>query len=260
MTPAELPAFASAHVVAFLLVLSRVGGLFLLAPVFSSKLIPTQVRLMAAMAISLALTPIATHGQPIPGDTGTICLLMVKELAVGLLFAFPPAVVMAAVEAGAGLLDTIIGFSFAAVLDPVNNQQNAILGQFYTLFATMVFLLGGGDQIMIGGMAASYRELPIDDWPHMSAVTGQALSAFSQVFAIGLEIAAPVLVALIITDAALGLVSKAVPQMNVFVVGLPAKLLVGFTVIAASLPFVSSELQTQLTQSVGQAVQLLGAH
>ena len=75
---------------------------------------------------------------------------------------------------------------------------------------------------------------------------------------IGLEIAAPVLVALVITDAAIGLVSRAVPQMNVFVVGLPAKILVGMTVIAATLPFVSNQVQGALQQSVMQAVQTLG--
>jgi flagellar biosynthetic protein FliR len=78
------------------------------------------------------------------------------------------------------------------------------------------------------------------------------------VWVIGLEIAAPVLVALVITDAAIGLVSRAVPQMNVFVVGLPAKILVGMTVIAATLPFVSNQVQGALQQSVMQAVQTLG--
>jgi flagellar biosynthesis protein FliR len=85
-----------------------------------------------------------------------------------------------------------------------------------------------------------------------------ALSAFAQVWEIGLEIAAPALVALVITDAAIGLVSRAVPQMNVFVVGMPAKILVGMTVIAATLPFVSNQIQAGLVQSVTQAVHTLG--
>lgn len=253
----SLPDLVSAHVVGFLLVLCRVSGLFLLAPVFSSRMLPARIRLTMAIAITLAIMPIATHGQPIPAATGTVVLMSMKELAAGLLFAFPMAVVMAGVEAGSGLLDTIVGFSFAAVLDPVNNQQTAILGQFYGLFALMVFLLGGGDHVMIGGLAASYRTLPIGHTPALGAVAANALDVFAQVFAIGLEMAAPALVALVITDAALGLVSRAVPQMNVFVVGLPAKLLVGFGVIAASLPFLNSQLQTQLTQSVAQAMQLL---
>jgi flagellar biosynthetic protein FliR len=162
------------------------------------------------------------------------------------------------VQSGASLLDTLIGFSFSSVLDPVNNQQTAILGQFYSLFAVLVLLMSGGDQIMIEGIGASYRALPITAFPHIGALTVGSLAAFAQVWVIGLEIAAPVLVALVITDAAIGLVSRAVPQMNVFVVGLPAKILVGMTVIAATLPFVSNQVQGALQQSVMQAVQTLG--
>ncbi len=84
------------------------------------------------------------------------------------------------------------------------------------------------------------------------------LNVLAQVFAIGLEIAAPALIALMITDAAIGLVSRAVPQMNVFVVGLPAKILVGMTVIAATLPFVSDQIQSTLQQSVVQALNTFG--
>jgi flagellar biosynthetic protein FliR len=253
-----LPDQALTEVLGFLLVVCRVGGLFVLAPGFSSAMIPSRVKLMLAMALALAMLPIAVHGQTVPLDAGDYVTLMLKEIGVGLIFAFPMALVGAAVQSGASLLDTLIGFSFSAVLDPVNNQQTAILGQFYSLFAVLVLLMSGGDQIMIEGIGASYRALPITAFPHIGALTAGSLAAFSQVWVIGLEIAAPVLVALVITDAAIGLVSRAVPQMNVFVVGLPAKILVGMTVIAATLPFVSNQVQGALQQSVMQAVQTLG--
>jgi flagellar biosynthetic protein FliR len=254
----NLPAQALTEVLGFLLVLARVGGLFAIAPVFSASMIPVRIKLMLAMAISLALVPIAVHGQTVPLDVGAFSLLLLKEIGVGLVFAFPMALVGAAVQAGASILDTLVGFSFSSILDPVNNQQTAILGQFYTLFAVLVLLMSGGDHIMIEGLGASYHALPITAYPHIGALTLGAVNAFAQVWAIGLEIAAPALVALVITDAALGLISRAVPQMNVFVIGMPAKILVGMTVIAATLPFVSNQIQGALQQSVTQAVQTLG--
>jgi len=163
-----------------------------------------------------------------------------------------------AVSAGSSLLDTIIGFSFSAVLDPVNNQQNAVLAQFYSLFAALILVLAGGDHIMLNGLAASFRALPLTATPNIAAMTAGSVDSFAQIFTIGIEIVAPVLVALLIADAALGLISRAVPQMNVFVVGLPAKILIGLAVLAASLPFASGELQVQLQQSVDQAVRTLG--
>jgi flagellar biosynthetic protein FliR len=253
-----LPNQALTEVLGFLLVVCRVGGLFVLAPGFSATMIPNRIKLMLAMALALAMMPIAVHGQTVPLDAGDYVMLMLKEIGVGLIFAFPMALVGAAVQAGASLLDTLIGFSFSSILDPVNNQQTAILGQFYSLFAVLVLLMSGGDHIMIEGIGASYRALPITAYPHIGAVTSGALAAFGQVWAIGLEIAAPVLVALVITDAAIGLVSRAVPQMNVFVVGMPAKILVGMTVIAATLPFVSNQVQGALQQSVTQALRTLG--
>ncbi len=253
-----LPDQALTDVLGFLLVVCRVGGLFVLAPGFSATMIPNRIKLMLAMALALAMMPIAVHGQTVPLDAGDYVMLMLKELGVGLIFAFPMALVGAAVQAGASLLDTLIGFSFSSVLDPVNNQQTAILGQFYSLFAVLVLLMSGGDHIMIEGIGASYRALPITAYPHIDALASGALAAFAQVWVIGLEIAAPVLVALVITDAAIGLVSRAVPQMNVFVVGMPAKILVGMTVIAATLPFVSNQVQGALQQSVVQALQTLG--
>jgi flagellar biosynthesis protein FliR len=252
-----LPHLASAQLMGFMLVLARVGGLFLLAPGFSSRMIPVRAKLMLAFAISLAIMPIATHGQQVPSDTGLVVTLLLKELLVGIAFAMPLAVLGAAVSAGAGLIDTIIGFSFAAQIDPISNQQNAVLAQFYSLFATMIFMVTGGDQIMIQGLAASYRLLPLGNTPSIAALAASAPAGLERVFVIGLEISAPVVIALVISDAAFGLVSRAVPQMNVFFVGLPAKIMLGFAVIGASLPFVAAHLTDEMQHSVVQALEIL---
>jgi flagellar biosynthetic protein FliR len=253
----NLPSIAGADVVAFVLVLARVGGLFAFAPVFSSKMIPVRVKLLIAGGISLALTPVAVHGQKLPLDSLAVAPLVIKEALVGVAFAVAIGVLSAAVQATGSLLDTLVGFSFAALVDPINNAQAAIFGQLYALFATMVFLLTGGDQIMILGLGKSYEMVPLGQVPAVSQLAALATSGLVDVFVVGLEIAAPVVIALVLTDIAFALVSRAVPQTNVFQVELPAKVLVGFATVAASLPFVATNLHDRLQELVVQALTAL---
>jgi flagellar biosynthetic protein FliR len=255
----SLPSIAGTDVVAFVLVLSRVGGLFAFAPVFSSRMIPAQVKLLAAGAIAFALTPLAVHGQTIPTDPLAFVPLLVKEVTVGLAFAVAIGVLSAALQAAGSLLDTLVGFSFAALVDPIDNAQAAVFGQLYALFATMVFLLTGGDQMMIFGLGRSYDLVPLGTLPHTGALAALATNGLVQVFTIGFEVAAPVVIALVLTDVAFALVSRAVPQMNVFQVGLPAKVLVGFATFAAALPFVATNLSDRLQELVVQALTALRA-
>jgi flagellar biosynthetic protein FliR len=255
----QLTGLAGSGLIGFLLVLARVGGLFLLAPGFSSRMIPVRVKIAIAFAISLAITPVAMHGHNVGAETADLPLLVLKEITVGVAFALPLAFVAAGIQAGATLLDTLIGFSFASTIDPINNGQNAVLAQLYSLFAVMIFFLGGGDAIMLEGLSASYRVVPIDVVPNMAKLSANLVPLAGQVFVIGLEIAAPVVIALIVTDAAFGLIARAVPQLNVFFVGLPAKIMLGFAVISASLPFVAARISDQLEASVFTALRVLHA-
>jgi flagellar biosynthesis protein FliR len=252
-----LPNVAGTNVVAFVLVLCRVGALFAFAPVFSSKMIPAQVKLLAAGGISLAMTPLAVHGQTVPLDSLAIAPLVVKEILVGVAFAVAIGALSAAVTAAGSLLDTIVGFSFGALVDPIDNAQAAVLGQFYALFATMVFLLTGGDRLMVLGLAKSYDLVPLGQLPATNHLAALATTGLANVLVIALEIAAPVVIALVLTDVAFALVSRAVPQMNVFQVELPAKVLVGFATVAASLPFVAVHLEDRLQEMVVQALTAL---
>jgi flagellar biosynthetic protein FliR len=240
--------------VAFVLVLARVTGIFLFAPIFSSKMIPMQIKGLAIVAISVAITPAVNPEKGLTGDAAMIVELMMKEVLVGLAFALALGAVMAAVSTAGSLLDTIVGFSFGALLDPITNVQAGVFGQFYSIFATMVFLTTGGDQLVLLGLGRTYDLIPLGAMPSMQNLAALATVGLAHIFIIGVEIAAPVMIALMLTDVAFALVSRAVPQMNVFQVGLPAKALVAFMTVGASLPFLSNRLEGLLQGSVMQAL------
>jgi flagellar biosynthetic protein FliR len=245
---------------AFVLVLARVGPLFFFAPILSAKMIPPRAKLIAAGAISFALTPLALRGAHVSTDAFDLVGLMLKETTIGIAIAYVIGALGAAVQAGAALLDTLIGFSFSSLVDPITNMQSAVLGQLYSLFAALVFVVTGGAETMVMGLARSYDIVPLDATPTVGTLTSLAVSGFVPIVTVGLEVAAPGIVALVVTDAGFALVARAVPQMNVFVVGLPAKILLGFATIAASLPFLAGHLQGQLEGAVVQALNGLAGH
>jgi len=252
-----LEQFSEQHLVAFMLTLGRIAPLFVIAPLFSSKMIPARARGVAAVAIAIGFSPIAAKGANIHTDALTIGGLMVKEILIGIAFAFIIQCLFAAVSAAGSLLDTSIGFSFGSLVDPINNQQAGVLTQAYSLIGVMVFVVIGGDAWVIRGLGETYNIVSLTDVPKLGALTGGVETAFAQILVAAIEVAAPVLLAVIITDAAFGVVSRVMPQLNVFAVGFPAKILVGFLLIGTSLPFVANWIGDQLTQSVGDALKTL---
>jgi flagellar biosynthetic protein FliR len=133
------------------------------------------------------------------------------------------------------------------------------MSRFYSLFGTMVFLVIGGDAWTLRGLGRTFTLVPLTQAPKLSSLVGGAEQAFSTIFTAALEIGAPVLVALLITDVAFGIVSRVVPQMNVFAVGFPTKVAVSLLVVAAALPFVANWISEQLSSTVGAALGVLHA-
>jgi flagellar biosynthetic protein FliR len=252
--------FSENQVAGFMLVLARVSPLFLLAPLFSSKMLPARARGIVAVALTVALFPIAArtgaHRQ-IPLDAIPFAALLLKELLVGAAFSFVLAALFAAVSAAGSLVDTLIGFSFGSLVDPVNGNQSTVMSNVYSLLGVAVFIAIDGDAWVIEGLARTYHSIPLLDAPQIGSITQGAQLAFAGIFGAAVEISAPIVLALILTDAAFGVVSRVVPQLNVFAVGFPAKMVVGLTIIGASLPFVSGWLGDQLQQSVMSALAAL---
>ena len=238
----------------FILVLARISPLFVLAPIFSSRMMPARARGVAAVALAIGMAPIAMADRKVPTEVFALAELAVKELLIGLAFAFAVAVVFAAVSIAGSFLDTLVGFSFGSLVDPITGTQSPVLSQVYGLVGVLIFIAIGGDAWMIQGLAKTYDLVPLLAFPSVGAMVGGANAAFTGIFVSALQIAAPVLIAVTITDAAFGIVSRVAPQMNVFAVGLPAKIIVALLILGASLPFVAGYVGDSLQTGIGDSL------
>ncbi len=255
-----LAEFGQQQVLGFFLVLARVSPLFLLAPLFSSKLLPPRARGIAAVGLAIGIAPIAMNagaGVPIPDDVLSLVGLVLKEMLVGLGFSFALAALFAAVQVAGSLADLMVGFSFGALVDPITGTNGGVLNQLYALVGVMIFVAINGDAWVIQGLARSYEAVPLTEAPAIGTLVEGAQVAFSGIFGAAIEICAPVLLAALLTDVAFGLVSRVMPQLNVFGVGFPAKVTVGLVMVGASLPFVAGWLSDELQSSVSSALQTL---
>jgi len=255
-----LERFSEEQVAAFFLVLARVSPLFLLAPLFSSRTLPARAKGIVAIGLTVGMLPVAMRGDAmdgVPADAVGLAALVFKELLVGGAFAFALAALFAAIQAAGSLLDTLIGFSFGALVDPITGNQGGSLSQLYSLVGIAVFIAIGGDQWVVQGIARTYEIVPLLQAPELGSLVGGMASAFTGIFGAAIQVCAPVLLAVLITDAGIGVVSRVMPQLNVFAVAFPAKVVVGLILVGASLPFTAGWLHDELQASVAAALDAL---
>jgi flagellar biosynthesis protein FliR len=244
-------------VTGFFLVLARITPLFVVAPLFSSTMIPNPVKGVIAVGFAIGLTGIAMRGQHIPGDPLPVAGLIVVNLLVGLLLAFAVSAVFAAVQTAGGLVDSLSGFSFGATVDPINGNQGGTFAELYGLIGVMLFIAIGGDAWLLHGLARTFDLVPLTKAPQIGSMVAAAETACVSIFVSAVEVAAPAILAMLITDVAFGLVSKVVPQMNAFSIALPLKVGVAMLVVAASLPFLGGWMSNQMYTSVATALNAL---
>lgn len=247
-------ALGPAKVTGFFLVLARISPLFLVAPLFSSKLLPAKAKSVVAVGLAIGLTPLAVRNLTIPTEPLAVTGLIVEQLLIGLAFAFAVGAVLYAIEMAGSLADNVSGFSFGAQVDPINGNQGGSITNMYTLVGLAMFIAIGGDAWVLRGLARTFALVPLTGSAPIATMTGGAVSAFGSIFVAAVEVAAPVLLAMLITDVAFGMVTKVVPQVNVFGVGFALKVGVTMLVIAAALPFISAFMSNQISGAVGGAL------
>ncbi|NGQ94022.1 flagellar type III secretion system protein FliR [Brevibacillus sp. SYP-B805] len=247
----------------FLLVLVRMASFFLTAPIFSTRGIPNQVKIGLAVLLALISFSYVPVKHTIPMDLLFI-VYAVKEALIGLLLGLVCEMVFHTIQIAGGLMDLQMGFAMANIIDPRTGVYVPITGTFKSILATLYFLSINGHHMLIRGMLASYQAVPVDRlWIPLGdeKVFLHVLKVFSNMFAGALLMAAPIVAALFLVDLSLGIIAKTVPQFNIFVVGLPIKMIASFLMLIVVMPaffLILSGLFDQMFQAMAKMMTLLG--
>ena len=221
----------------FLLVFVRVTGLFVVSPIFGRRNIPVYYK----VGFSFLLSVILSLTIPVPDlreytTLLSFILLAAKEFVIGLTLGFISYLITTSIYLAGQMIDMHIGFGMVNVFDPLTNIQIPITANFYFIVASLMLLIMDGHHLLIYTLCDSFTLFPIGS----RIVIEQSLVDFivnmiTSIFVISFKIAAPITCAILITDVALGIIARAVPQVHVFIVGLPLKILVGFIVMAITI-------------------------
>lgn len=239
----------------FLLVFVRCGAMLLASPVFGSHNTPTQVRIFTTLAIAGSLSLIIRdQSAAVPASLGALITQMIHEAGIGILIGGVIQLALQAASMAGAIMDTQSGLSSAHVMNPIDGHSSTLLSQFKFMISVVVFLQVDGHHSMIRAFVASYQAIPTSAqqsfaWDQVQMGVLQLLQASCL---LALQIAGPVLAVSLVTDAALGLVNRAVPQMPAMIVGMPAKLVAGLVAVALGLPALTNGTQAILGQAFDQ--------
>lgn len=230
--------FTQEAILTFFLVLTRNSGMLLTAPIFGTGQMPSAVKVAFSFMLSVVMFPfVFSQHSPIPTDLIVFAVVAAKEILIGILIGFAAVLIFTAVQLGGEYISFVMGLSIANVVDPVTRQNVPVVGQFYFILALLLFLFVDGHHWLIGAVQTSYTAVPIGfEFPGFVLVLERIIALSSQMFLIALMLVAPILGILFVTEVALGFMAKTMPQMNIFVVGLPVKIYVGLTIMAMVLP------------------------
>lgn len=221
-----------------LLIFIRCLGFFAITPIFGRREYPIPVKVGFAAFISILLYPILSEGTVGVNTTlSGVFTLVLREMWVGFLLGYVTLLVFSALYVAGELVDTEMGFGMVNVLDPQYQTQVPLAGNFYYMISLTVFLCINGHHQLIGAIIKSFEILPLGNTITLEdELLNNVLYIFTNTFSIGVKIALPIVAMVFLTDFALGIIARTVPQMNVFIVGLPIKILIGIWGVIAMLP------------------------
>ncbi|KPK76559.1 MAG: hypothetical protein AMJ79_06245 [Phycisphaerae bacterium SM23_30] len=220
---------------AFALVLFRVGGLLILAPLMGSASIPAKVKILTAVVLSGAIFPQVSMIGAVPNNLFGLVAAVGNEILIGISMGFALSLMFTGVRVGAELVSQQMGWSLAHLIDPNSEASTTVLSQFYVLLATLIYVLMNGHLILIQSLVQTFETVPL----MASGIAAGALELFvatiTAAFGLGIRIAGPALAAIFLATLALGFISRTMPQLNILAAGFPVRITLALTILIASL-------------------------
>src|SRR5471030_2559072 len=237
-------------IAALLWPLTRILGLLAASPLFGNSAVPVTVKVSLGVLLAMIVAP-AVPALPAADPLSMAGLLILaQELLVGLAMGFTIRVVFAAVEMAGEISSLTMGLGFATFFDPNTQGRSSAISQFLSLVATMGFLAVNAHLVLLSVLVESFSSLPVSAAPVYGGGFKQLADWGGKIFSTGVQLSLPIVAALLITNVALGILTRAAPQLNLFGIGFPITLGVGFLVLAMALPTLSTPLQNLFLRGV----------
>jgi flagellar biosynthetic protein FliR len=230
--------------------LTRILGMVAAAPVFGNTGVPMLVKLSLGVLLSAIVAP-TIPTIPVTDPTSWAGLLIVaQEMLIGVAMGFSMRLVFAAVEFAGEIASSTMGLGFATFFDPTSAGRSSAISQFLALVATMAFLAMNAHLVLLQAVVESFFTLPISGTPMSLAAPLEMVRWGSRIFSAGMQIAMPIVAAMLVTNIALAILTRAAPQLNLFGIGFPITLGAGFLVISMTLPYLGTPLQNLFNQGI----------
>jgi len=232
-----------AWIVFYAFPLARVLGLIATAPLWSTAGIPRRTRLILGLAITIAIAPVLPPMPSVQPASLAGLWILGQQMLIGIAMGFAARIVFAAIDMAGTFIGFQMGLGFATFYDPIDGAQTPVVGEFIGIIALLLFLALDGHLLYVSTLAQSFHAIPVGPEALSPNSWRNLVELGAKIFSAGLLLALPVLVALMITNIGLGVLTKAAPQLNLFALGFPVTLMGGFFAIGISLSYLTVPLQ-----------------
>jgi len=219
----------------FALVLFRISGLVMTAPVFASRTIPVRVRAAMTMMVAAVIFPLVQGQAPERLGLGEALIGGVGEMMIGATIGLSLSIFVMGAEVAGRTSGQQAGLAISRVVDPTTDEQVSTLGALYTVVVTLAFLVIGGHRATMGALLETYEAVPMLSFSLTDSVVLLLVEMLAAAFVLGVRIGAPIVVAVFLSGVALGFLSRTMPQLNILTVGFTLRLLVALSVAGVAL-------------------------
>ena len=242
---------------AYLWPLFRIAAMVSAAPVFGTRSVPLKVKLVSALAITSILVPVL----PVPEVdvfSPLAILIIAQQILIGLIIGFTVQLVFSAVITGGQIVAMQMGLGFSLMVDPQNGAQSPVLSQFYVVLVMLIYLAINGHLVLVEVLVESFNTMPISAQGLVANDFMQVVKWGSNIFAGGMAIALPAIASLLVVNVAFGVMTRSAPQLNIFAIGFPITMLLGFSLIMVTLPNVAPQSTSLFSDVYHLLQQILG--
>jgi flagellar biosynthetic protein FliR len=233
----------------FMFPLARILALLATAPIFNNTAMPVRIRLVLGLAITVAIAPVIPPPPPLLAGSWLGLLVIGEQILIGILMGFALRIAFAALDIAGELIGLQMGLSFATFFDPSHGSESSAIAQLLGLLANLTFLAMNGHLLVLSLLIESFTVLPINPLRLHAAGASELLAASGIMFSLGLMLALPLIAALLIANMSLGILARVAPTLNIFSVGFPVTLGLGFIVLLFALPYFGAAMDSIFSQS-----------